>query len=154
MIKKEKERFIPTWVLRGLTLCCLALFILYFSHLFLFVIYPAEPVTFRDGFSGKVEKMDSYKGYTYVLLKDRSEYIKIDYSTNHNYQPNSLELFLKVQDSIYKKNCADVLYIKRKEKTYEFLIGDHWYNSKERSAEFIKYWHERRSIILKSAYCE
>ena len=83
-----------------------------------------------------------------------SEYIKIDYSTNHNYQPNSLELFLKVQDSIYKKNCADVLYIKRKEKTYEFLIGDHWYNSKERSAEFIKYWHERRSIILKSDYCE
>jgi len=99
--------------------------------------------------------IDKFQGRSdiYLQLNNRVSQWKMKNSYNYDYKPKSLYQFVQEGDIIYKEKCSDKIYIKRKDKTYHFLIGDHHYNNENRDSEHIMYYRLRREIIVNDKHC-
>ena len=104
-------------------------------------------------FDEKVIDVYEEKGNTYLLLSNRNNRYKLENSRNYDYKPAFLYDFLKENDRVIKNKCSDTIYVERNSEKYHFLIGNTFYNNKEKSAEFIQKYNPKRAILNERNDC-
>lgn len=75
----------------------------------------------RDSTFGKVVQTEVSKGPAFITFKN-GEKVWLRSSINYNYSPPFLDAFIKIGDSIAKKNGSDSLFIYRNHITYFFIL--------------------------------
>lgn len=91
-----------------------------FSHL---SCTPKIELSFDKEIKGLLEYFDSERGNVYIRLKRSTDEYYFRGSYNYDYKPYSIENFFQINDSIFKPQNSDTIYIKRDEKEYYFIIG-------------------------------
>lgn len=113
----------------------------------------SNTVQMATEFEGTLIDKFQQRSDIYLQLNNRASQWKMKSSYNYDYEPKGFYQFIQEGDIIYKEKCSDKIYIKRNDKTYHFLIGDHLYNSTHRSKEDVLKYRLTRQIILEDKHC-
>ena len=89
--------------------------------------YPILKKMFSQPISGKVifakKTMNHYSKGRFLIKLDTNRFSLNGNTSNKQYNPSDIELFLQLNDSIYKPAYSDSIYIYRDGKTYYFISG-------------------------------
>lgn len=107
----------------------------------------------KKEFSGIIESMYFERSQVYLKLNSGDNKIEIESCQNYTYDVPELREFISIGDSIYKNQCSDTVFVKRKGQEYNFIQWATWYNNESKTAEFVLKYKAERLLRLAQNNC-
>ncbi len=106
----------------------LILFIIYMLD-WHYVIRNSDGLDYNGNISGKVEKIRTSKGTTFIKIENEKTFWRIDHCINHAIEPSAFCDFIQKNDSIIKKPFDGKLIVIRSQIRFDFVVGNIDYNN-------------------------